>query len=217
MARGIILYRPAGIYSDHSVPYNRPMSYQYLAFHKPYGVLCQFRESEGRKTLKNYIPLSGVYSAGRLDYDSEGLLVLSDDGSLIHLLTDPRHHLTKTYWVQVEGHITLQAIEQLERGVLIQGKSTKRCRVIMIPEPDLPLRLKPITPHAPPSWIQIELNEGRKRQIRQMTAAVGFPTLRIIRVAIGALMLGDLKPGEWRYLTNEELSNLTSGKRFHVQ
>jgi 23S rRNA pseudouridine2457 synthase len=191
--------------------------FQYLAFNKPYGVLCQFTDSEGRETLKNYISVPGVYSAGRLDFDSEGLLILSDDGQFIHRLSDPQHHMPKTYWVQVEGAINTQAIEQLERGVMIQGKHTMHCRVVLICDPHLPPRLKPITPHAPPTWIQIELHEGRKRQIRHMTAAVGFPTLRIIRVAIGPLKLGSLQPGEWRHLENKELVKLRAGRGFQVQ
>ena len=182
-----------------------------LVFYKPFDVLCSFTDPEGRETLKAYIDVPDVYSAGRLDRDSEGLLLLTDDGSLIRRLTDPRYHLPKTYWVQVEGLVTPQALEQLAQGVTIQGWRTLPCTAVAIPEPDLPPRRKPVTPHAPPSWIEITLTEGKKRQIRHMTAAVGFPTLRLVRVAIGPLLLGNLQPGEWRWLTEEERKAI-SGK-----
>ncbi len=192
---------------------NCPHSYRYITFYKPYGVLSNFTDSENRETLKAYIDVPGVYAAGRLDYDSEGLLLLTDDGGLIHRLTDPRHHLPKTYWVQVEGEISPEAIGQLKKGVLIQGEMTQRCQVRLISEPDLPPRRKPITPHKPPSWIEIILHEGKKRQIRHMTAAVGFPTLRLVRVAIGPLRLGELKPGEWRALSEQEIHKMMN---FHT-
>ena len=175
-----------------------------LLFNKPYGVPSTFTDELGRETLKAYIPIEGVYAAGRLDLDSEGLLVLSDDGELIHRLTEPGHHLPKTYLVQVEGSVSADAIAQLQQGVDIQGYHTRRCRVLPVPEPSFPPRSKPITPHGPTSWLRIELEEGKKRQIRHMTASVGLPTLRLVRVAIGPLHLGDLKPGEWRELEPEE-------------
>jgi 23S rRNA pseudouridine2457 synthase len=177
----------------------------YIVFYKPYGVLSNFTDSAGRETLKAYIDIPGVYAAGRLDFDSEGLLLLTDDGRLIRRLTDPRFHLPKTYLVQVEGLITPQAIAQLEQGVVIQGYRTRRCQATAIPDPNLPPRRKPITPHAPPSWLRIVLHEGKKRQIRHMTAAVGFPTLRLVRVAIGPIELGNLKEGEWRKLSEGEI------------
>lgn len=183
--------------------------FHYIALYKPYGVLSNFTDTAGRETLKAYIDLPGVYAAGRLDYDSEGLLLLTDDGALIQQLTDPLFHLPKTYFVQVEGLITPQAIAQLENGVLIHGMLTRRCQVSVILEPALPARRKPITPHAPPSWILILLQEGKKRQIRHMTAAVGFPTLRLVRVGIGPLELGSLQPGEWRELQAGEVRALT--------
>lgn len=194
---------PPSLCSFILLPYNSHMPFRYLLFYKPDGVLCSFSDSEGRETLSNYIAVPGVYSAGRLDYDSEGLLLLTDDGKLIKRLTDPRHHVPKTYWVQVEGQITPEALEQLAHGVIVKGYHTRPCTVRQIPEPDLPPRRKPITPHAPPSWIEITLTEGKKRQIRHMTAAVGFPTLRLVRVVIGPLTLGNLKPGEWRWLNSE--------------
>lgn len=186
------------------------MPFRYILFNKPYGVLSSFTDPSGRETLKAYIDVPDVYAAGRLDYDSEGLLLLTDDGGLIKRLTDPRHHLPKTYWVQVEGVITPAALEQLSRGVTIQGWQTLPCTAKAILEPDLPPRRKPITPHAPPSWIELTLTEGKKRQIRHMTAAVGFPTLRLVRVAIGDLKLGNLQPGEWRW-ANDEVRQLRQG------
>ncbi|NTV37447.1 MAG: pseudouridine synthase, partial [Anaerolineaceae bacterium] len=166
------------------------MSYTYLAFFKPYGVLSQFTDREGRKTLKDFIDTPGVYSAGRLDYDSEGLLFLSDDGSFLHRMTDPALHFPKTYLVQVEGIPTEAALIQLMNGVKLGEYQTKPCHAIPIPEPTLPDREKPVTPHAPTAWLRLVLEEGKKRQIRHMTAAVGFPTLRIVRVAIGPIGLG---------------------------
>jgi 23S rRNA pseudouridine2457 synthase len=180
----------------------------YLLFCKPFGVLSTFTDPDGRETLKDYIPVTGVYSAGRLDFDSEGLLVLTNDGELIHQLTDPESHIPKTYFVQVEGVITVEAIRNLEKGVEIQGVKTRRCKVMEIPAPDLPERRKPVTPHHETNWLRITLREGKKRQIRHMTAAVGLPTLRIFRVAIGPIGIGILKPGEWRDLTPNEVSIL---------
>ena len=188
------------------------MSYRYLLFHKPYGVLSQFTDVAGRATLKGYIDVPGVYAAGRLDYDSEGLLLLTDDGALIRRLTDPRFHLPKTYLAQVEGEITPEALHKLEAGLLIQGYRTRPCQAQAIPAPDLPPRLKPLTPHGPTAWLRLVLHEGKKRQVRHMTAAVGLPTLRLLRVAIGPLELGDLPPGEWRELRGEELAGFRRGK-----
>ncbi|MEJ5241266.1 MAG: pseudouridine synthase [Anaerolineales bacterium] len=180
-----------------------------LLFYKPYGMLSSFTdEGTGHPTLKDCIPIPGVYAAGRLDRDSEGLLLLTDDGDLIHRLTHPRYHLPKTYYVQVEGIPTEEALESLRRGVLIRGYRTLPAEVRLIPEPDLPPRSKPVTPHGPTTWLEIRLREGKKRQIRHMTAAVGFPTLRLVRVAIGPLTLEGLQPGEWRFLTATELQTL---------
>jgi 23S rRNA pseudouridine2457 synthase len=198
------------------LPYNSPMPHRCLLFHKPYGVLSSFTDPSGRETLKAYIDVPGVYSAGRLDYDSEGLLLLTDDGALIKRLTDPAHHLPKTYWVQVEGLITPEALDQLSRGVTIQGWQTLPSTARLIPEPDLPPRDKPITPHKPPCWIELTLTEGKKRQIRHMTASVGFPTLRLVRFAIGPLKLGSLQPGEWRWLKEDELAALNNATRSHL-
>ena len=178
---------------------------QYLAFYKPYGVLTAFTDAEGRPTLKNYIDVPGVYPAGRLDFDSEGMLLLTDDGGLAHRLTDPRFNHPKTYLVQVEGTVTPQALASLAAGVEVKGQRTRKAQVLEIPAPTLPERAKPVTPHGPTAWLRIVLREGKKRQIRHMTAAVGLPTLRIVRIAIGPIALGDLQPGEWRLLTPDEV------------
>lgn len=181
---------------------------QVIAFNKPYGVLTSFTDEEGRPTLSQYIPVPDVYAAGRLDLDSEGLLLLTDDGRLAHHLTDPQHKITKTYLVMVEGEITPTALAILQRGVDVKGKRTRRCRAVQVPEPNLEERSKPVTPHGPTSWVRLELNEGMKRQIRHMTAAVGFPTLRLVRIAIGPVTVEGLKFGEWRRLTAAEVVHL---------
>jgi 23S rRNA pseudouridine2457 synthase len=180
----------------------------YLAFYKPYGVLTAFTDPEGRDTLKVYIDVPDVYPAGRLDLDSEGLLLLTNDGSLAHRLTDPRYNHPKTYLVQVEGVPSPEALAKLESGVLVKGKMTRRSQAMVVPEPDLPPRAVPITPHGPTAWLRIVLREGRKRQVRHMTAAVGLPTLRLVRVAIGPIGLNELQPGEWRDLSPAEISTL---------
>ncbi len=180
----------------------------YVAFYKPYGVLTAFTDEEGRETLKAYIDIPEIYPVGRLDMDSEGLLLLTNDGGLAHRLTEPRYNHPKTYLVQVEGIPTAEALARLENGVEVKGEKTKRCQAMVAPEPDLPPRAKPVTPHGSTSWLRIVLREGKKRQIRHMTAAVGLPTLRLIRVAIGPLGLNDLQPGEWRILTPAEVEVL---------
>ena len=182
---------------------------RYLLFHKPYGVLSQFTdEGTGHPTLKQYVDVPGVYAAGRLDRDSEGLLLLTDDGSLIKRLTDPKQHVEKTYWVMVEGEPNPEKLSRLERGVPLKDYLTLPAKARILPDPNLPARTKPVTPHGPTAWIEIKLREGKKRQIRHMTAAVGLPTLRLIRVAIGRVRLGNLQPGVWRDLTPDELSSL---------
>ena len=147
------------------------------------------------QTLKAYIDVPDVYPAGRLDLDSEGLLLLTNDGRTAHRLTDPNFNHPKTYLVQVEGVPTEQSLASLESGVDVKGERTRRSQVMVVPEPDLPPREKPVTPHGPTTWLRIVLREGKKRQIRHMTAAVGLPTLRLVRVAIGPVSLGDLQPG----------------------
>jgi 23S rRNA pseudouridine2457 synthase len=181
---------------------------QTIKFYKPYGVVSTFTDREGHSTLSEFIPIAGIYSAGRLDLDSEGLLILSDDGELIHRLTDPGFHHSKTYLVQVEGVISNEAIGRLSNGVTLRDYRSLPAEVIPIPEPQLPRRAKPVTPHGPTAWLQVILYEGKKRQIRHMTASVGLPTLRIVRVAIGPITVDNLQPGEWTKLSEVELSKL---------
>lgn len=182
---------------------------RYIIFHKPHGVLSQFTdEGTGHPTLKQYIDVANVYAAGRLDRDSEGLLLLTDDGSLIKRLTDPKHHVEKTYWVMVEGDPTQEKLNQLAHGIQLKDYLTLPAKARRISEPSLPPRSKPVTPHGPTAWIEIKLHEGKKRQIRHMTAAVGLPTLRLVRVAIGRVRLGNLEPGKWRDLTADEINSL---------
>ena len=171
-----------------------------ILFNKPYGVLTQFRASAHGPTLADCIRVPGVHPAGRLDKDSEGLLLLTDDGRLQHRLSDPRHKLPKTYWVQVEGVPTEQALERLRRGVVLEGRRTRPAKVRGIPAPELWPREPPIRfrQHIPTSWLEVVLTEGRNRQVRRMTAAVGYPTLRLVRVGIGPYTLEGLAPGEWR-------------------
>lgn len=174
-----------------------------IAFYKPYDVLCQFTpgDTPGRATLADYIDIPGVYPAGRLDRDSEGLLLLTSDGTLQHRLTDPKFAHPRTYWVQVEGAPVERDLEPLRRGVKIQNYKTRPAQArVLAADPNLPPRTPPIRYRAqiPATWIEITLTEGRNRQVRRMTAAIGFPTLRLVRVAIGPLKLGGLKPGEWR-------------------
>lgn len=173
---------------------------RYIAFFKPCFVLSSFTSEGGNKRALSEFGLpKGVYAAGRLDYDSEGLLILSDDGGFIHRQTDPRFKQPKTYWAQVEGIPGEPALEKLRRGLRIQNYTTLPCQARMLEgEPELPPRAKPITPHGPTAWLELVLTEGRNRQVRHMTAAVGLPTLRLVRVAIRDVTLAGLKPGEWR-------------------
>jgi 23S rRNA pseudouridine2457 synthase len=175
-------------------------------------VLTQFTDEASRATLKDFIDVPDVYPVGRLDRDSEGLLLLTDDGPLAHRLSDPRFAHPRTYWVQVEGTPDEPALQQLRDGVMIQGQLTRPALVENLESPDLPERSVPIRfrKAIPTSWLQITLTEGRNRQVRRMTAAVGFPTLRLVRVAIGQFWLDDLAPGHWRELTKAELTLLKS-------
>jgi len=184
------------------------MSYRYLIFNKPYGVLTQFTDADGnRPTLKNYINVPSVYAVGRLDQDSEGLLLLTNNGIVQHKLTDPKFHHTKTYWAQVEGIPTSEAISQLEQGVNIQTYKTRPAQVKVLQNQDIPPRDPPIRfrAHIPTTWLEITLTEGKNRQVRKMTAAIGFPTLRLMRVQIGNLKLNQLAIGQWRDLTEQEI------------
>ncbi len=176
-----------------------------IAFNKPFNVLCQFtdRSVPPRPTLAGYGLPPHVYAAGRLDHDSEGLLLLTDDGGLAHRLTDPRHKADKTYWVQVEGEPDEEALQQLRRGVMLKDGPTLPAGVDRLAAApalwprDPPVRFRKTVPDA---WLAITLREGRNRQVRRMTAAVGLPTLRLVRVSMGPHALGDLQPGQWRTL-----------------
>ncbi|WNC86211.1 pseudouridine synthase [Thermosynechococcus sp. QKsg1] len=183
------------------------MNHRYILLYKPYRVLCQFQDQEGRSTLKDYVPIPDIYPAGRLDYDSEGLVLLTNDGWLQHRLTDPRYGHPRTYWVQVEGEPNPAALTELAEGVVVQGYRTRPAVVqVLEQEPSLPPREPPIRYRRsiPTHWLSLTLREGRNRQVRRMTAAVGFPTLRLVRVAIANLQLGDLAPGQWREILPSE-------------
>ena len=187
-----------------------------ILFNKPYGVLCQFSPSPARQTLQDFVPVPAVYPAGRLDADSEGLVVLTDDGRLQHRISDPRHKLAKTYWVQVEGVSTSQALAQLAGGVDLGDFVTRPARAQPVPEPawvwprQPPVRCRK---SIPTSWIELTLSEGKNRQIRRMTAAVGYPTLRLIRFSVGAWSLAGLPSGAWRELTFPHASLAATGAR----
>ena len=184
-----------------------------LAFHKPYDVLTQFsdRDATGRATLKDYILVPDVYPVGRLDRDSEGLLLLTDDGLLAHRLTDPQFEHPKTYLVQVERIPDAKALDALRRGVVINDGPTRPAEVELLDSPPaladrgVPVRFRK---NVPTAWLRLVIREGRNRQVRRMTAAVGFPTLRLVRVAVGPIELGDLPRGAWRDLTQKERAAL---------
>jgi 23S rRNA pseudouridine2457 synthase len=187
-----------------------------IALWKPFGFVSRFTEQAGHPGLAALVPVPGVYPVGRLDRDSEGLLLLTDDGPLAHALTDPRFAHPRTYQVQVERVPDADGLAALARGVVVQGRRTRPARVrLLAREPDLPPRPVPIRERkrVPTAWLEIVLGEGRNRQVRRMTAAVGHPTLRLVRVAIGGLRLRDLglRPGEWRDLTPREEERLRAG------
>ncbi|MFJ5447170.1 rRNA large subunit pseudouridine synthase E [Methylobacillus methanolivorans] len=172
-----------------------------ILFNKPYGVICQFSPHEKHETLKDYIAVPGVYAAGRLDTDSEGLLILTDDGRLQHRISHPKHKEFKTYWVQVEGDPSDEALEPLRHGVDLGDFITQPARVRRIAEPaNLWPRNPPIRERKaiPTTWLEVIISEGKNRQVRRMTAKVGFPTLRLIRYAVGQHVLDGIAPGEWK-------------------
>jgi len=172
-----------------------------ILLNKPYGVLCQFSRDGDRPCLKDCVSVPGVYPAGRLDTDSEGLLLLTDDGRLQHRIADPRHKQPKTYLAQVEGEVTEAAVDALARGVDLGDFRTRPCEARIVDEPDWlwprdpPVRFRKAIPTR---WLELVLREGKNRQVRRMTARVGFPTLRLVRTAIGPWRLDDLAPGQWR-------------------
>lgn len=172
-----------------------------LVFNKPFGTLCRFGREHGHPSLADWIDVPDVYPAGRLDRDSEGLVVLTDDGGLAHRITHPRHKLAKTYWVQVAGEPDDAALRALRDGVALDDGRTRPARVRRIEAPASLWPRDPPVPthrHGATSWLQTVLTEGRNRQLRRMTAAVGHPTLRLVRIAVGPWSLGALRPGEWR-------------------
>jgi pseudouridine synthase len=185
--------------------------FRYIVLFKPYDVLCQFSDVAGRATLKDFVPIERVYPVGRLDRDSEGLLLLTDDGRLAHRLTDPRFEHPKTYLVQVERVPDHAALESLRQGIALNDGRTRPAQVELLAEsPALPDRSVPIRfrKNVPTAWLHLTIREGRNRQVRRMTAAAGHPTLRLVRVAIGPVSLGKLCPGEWRELSADEVSSV---------
>jgi 23S rRNA pseudouridine2457 synthase len=188
-----------------------------IRLNKPYGVLCQFRDADGRPTLASLVDQPGVYPAGRLDFDSEGLLLLTDDGPLQARIAEPRHKLPKTYLVQVEARpdqtAFLEAAARLRAGVPLRDGTARAVSARQIDPPDLPPRTPPVTPHraSRSSWVEVVLTEGRNRQVRRMLAAVGMPVLRLVRSRIGSIDLGGLRPGEWESI--EVPADLAAGSR----
>lgn len=187
-----------------------------VLFNKPYDVLCQFTDGQGRRTLADYIDVPGVYAAGRLDRDSEGLLVLTDDGALAHRLTDPKHAHRKIYRIQVEGDPSDTQLDALRRGVVLNDGPTRPADVRRIDAPanlwprDPPIRVRQTIPDA---WLELAIGEGRNRQVRRMTAAVGLPTLRLIRIASGDYTLGDLPSGACQIIDPHPASASPRGAR----
>ncbi len=182
-----------------------------MLLNKPFGVLTRFTDPQGRPTLADYVDIPGIYPVGRLDFDSEGLLLLTDDGPLAHRLTDPRFEHSKTYLVQVERIPTEDDLDVLRRGVTLSDGPCKPAEVVLLDSPPpiwerpVPIRFRK---NVPTSWLRLTIREGRNRQVRRMTAAIGFPCLRLVRESIGSLPLGELAPGQWRELTSEDRERL---------
>jgi len=181
---------------------------RYIIFYKPYGVLSQFTPEDGARSLAEFNLPKDIYAAGRLDKDSEGLLLLTDDGPLIDKLLHPRNDKTKTYWVLVERIPTDEELAKMRQGLTIEDYVTKPCQVkILDPQPDIPPRDPPVRLRkiVQDIWIEIQISEGKNRQVRKMTAAIGHPTLRLIRMRLGNLELGKLTPGEWKEINKAEV------------
>lgn len=171
-----------------------------ILFNKPFNVLSQFMDKDGRKTLSDFIPIKNVYAAGRLDYDSEGLVVLTDDGKLQNVISDPKHKLVKTYFVQIEGVPIDEELNRLRKGILLKDGLTKPAEAKLIDAPKIWNRVPPIRErkNIPTSWIELKITEGRNRQVRRMTASIGLPTLRLIRYSIGEWNIDKLKSGQYK-------------------
>lgn len=186
------------------------MQYKYILFYKPFNVICQFSPEGDKVTLKEFIDIPDIYPVGRLDYDSEGLLILTNDNKLKHFLTDPKFDSEKTYYVQVEKIPEESDLDKIRKGLKMKDYTAKPCKVKKIEEPNLPPRNPPIRvrQNIPDCWIEIKISEGKNRQIRKMTASIGFPTLRLVRVKIKKISIDNLQVGTYRELTLNEVKSL---------